>query len=71
MEISQLATAAKAAYQMLIAVNPTQNTYHMVNTSGFGESTKSGGCFDDLIEFEMKVHPDYRRSLAASLIERL
>ena len=30
-EISQLATAARAAYQMLIAVNLTQNTYHTVS----------------------------------------
>ena len=35
MEISQLATAAKAAYQMLIAVNLTQNTYHMVEYQRF------------------------------------
>lgn len=29
-EISQLATAARTAYQMLVAVNLTQNTYHML-----------------------------------------
>ncbi len=29
-EISQLVTAAKEAYQMLIAVNLSRNTYHMI-----------------------------------------
>lgn len=62
MEISQLATAAKAAYQMLIAVNLTQNTYHMVEYQRFPvKAPNPEGCFDDLIEFEMEgVHPDYR-----------
>ena len=61
-EISQLATAAKAAYQMLIAVNLTQNTYHMVEYQRFPvKAPNPEGCFDDLIEFEMEgVHPDYR-----------
>ena len=57
-EISQLATAAKAAYQMLIAVNLTQNTYHMVEYQRFPvKAPNPEGCFDDLIEFEMEgVH---------------
>ena len=61
-EISQLATAAKAAYQMLIAVNLTQNTYHMVEYQRFPvKAPNPEGRFDDLIEFEMEgVHPDYR-----------
>lgn len=61
-EISQLATAAKAAYQMLIAVNLTQNTYHMVEYQRFPvKAPDPEGRFDELIEFEMEaVHPDYR-----------
>ena len=61
-EISQLATAAKAAYQMLIAVNLTQNTYHMVEYQRFPvKAPEPEGCFDRLIEFELEtVHPDYR-----------
>lgn len=61
-EISQLATAAKAAYQMLIAVNLTQNTYHMMEYQRFPvKEPAAQGCFDDLIAFELgTVHPDYR-----------
>ncbi len=66
MEISQLATAAKEAYQMLIAVNLTQNTYHMVEYERFPvKSPEKQGCFDDLINFELAtVHPDYRDKFA-------
>ena len=61
-EISQLATAAKAAYQMLIAVNLTQNTYHMMEYQRFPvKEPAAQGCFDELIAFELgTVHPDYR-----------
>lgn len=61
-EISQLATAARAAYQMLIAVNLTQNTYHMLEYGRFPvKKPEDSGCFSDLIEFELAtVHPDYR-----------
>lgn len=61
-EISQLATAAKAAYQMLIAVNLTQNTYHMLEYERSQvKRPEDTGCFDDLIKFELDtVHPDYR-----------
>ena len=47
---------------MLIAVNLTQNTYHMVEYQRFPvKAPNPEGCFDDLIEFEMEgVHPDYR-----------
>lgn len=61
-EISQLATASRIAYQMLIAVNLTQNTYHMLEYDRYpvkkpGES----GRFDDLIQAEYAtVHPDYQ-----------
>jgi len=65
-EISQLATAAKAAYQMLIAVNLTQNTYHMVEYQRFPvKAPEPEGCFDRLIEFELEtVHPDYREEFS-------
>lgn len=65
-EISQLATAAKAAYQMLIAVNLTQNTYHMVEYQRFPvKAPEPEGCFDDLIAFELEtVHPDYREEFS-------
>ena len=56
MEISQLATAAKAAYQMLIAVNLTQNTYHMVKYQRFPvKAPEPEDRFDDLLEFELET----------------
>lgn len=61
-EISQLATAAEIAYQMLIAVNLTKNTYHMLRYDR-GPVKKPGisGSFCDLIQEELAtVHPDYR-----------
>lgn len=62
MEMSRLATAAQFAYQMLISVNLTQNTYHMVEYTRFPVSQpESFGCFDDLIAAELAtVHPDYQ-----------
>ena len=71
-EISQLATAAKAAYQMLIAVNLTQNTYHMVEYQRFPvKAPNPEGCFDDLIEFEMEgVHPDYREEFRSKFTRK-
>lgn len=61
-EISQLATAARAAYQMLIAVNLTQNTYHMLEYQRYPvEKPENEGCFNNLIKAELAtVHPDYR-----------
>ena len=56
MKISRLATAAKAAYQMLIAVNLTQNTYHMVKYQRFPvKAPEPEDRFDDLIEFELET----------------
>ncbi len=63
-EISQLATAARIAYQMLIAVNLTRNTYRMLEyeRDPVPEPAEEG-CFDALIEAEVRnVHPDYRAS---------
>lgn len=61
-EISQLATAARTAYQMLIAVNLTQNTYRMLEYARTPVAEpESSGCFDELIKSELgTVHPDYR-----------
>lgn len=61
-EISQLATAARIAYQMLIAVNLTQNTYHMLEYERYPvENPGAEGRFVDLIEAELStVHPDYQ-----------
>lgn len=61
-EISQLATAARAAYQMLIAVNVDQNTYEMLEYERYPvKRPEAEGCFDDLIAFEMDtVHPNYK-----------
>ena len=56
MEISQPATAAKAAYQMLIAVNLTQNTCHMVKYQRFPvKAPEPEDLFDDLLEFELET----------------
>ena len=62
MEISQLVTAAKEAYQMLIAVNLSKNTYHMIEYDRFPiKKPGDEGNFEDLIESELStVHPDYR-----------
>ncbi len=51
LDMSQLATAARVAYQMLIAVNLTQNTYQMLEYDRFPtKKAQESGCFDNLIE---------------------
>ena len=62
LEIRQLVTAAGIAYQMLIAVNLTQNTYHMLEyTREPVPKPGEAGAFDDLIAAELAtVHPDYQ-----------
>lgn len=67
MEVRQLATAARIAYQMLIAVNLTKNTYHMLEYDRKPvQEPENEGCFDDLIEFELlSVHPDFREEFKA------
>ena len=61
-EISQLVTAAKEAYQMLIAVNLSRNTYHMIEYDRYPiKKPGDEGSFEELIERELStVHPDYR-----------
>lgn len=62
-EISQLATAARTAYQMLIAVNLTRNTYDMLEYNRYPVSKPGeSGYFTDLIAAEYEtVHPDYQK----------
>ena len=62
----------KAAYQMLIAVNLTQNTYHMVEYQRFPvKEPDPEGRFDELIEFEMEaVHPDYREEFRSKFTRK-
>ena len=62
LEITQLATAARGAYEMLIAVNLTQNSYHMLEYDRFHtrKATESGR-FDDLIAVGAStVAPEFR-----------
>ena len=62
LEISQLATAAKIAYQMLIAVNLTRNSYRMLEYQRFPvRQPGEEGSFESLIQAELAtVHPDYQ-----------
>ena len=76
LEVSQLATAARSAYQMVIAVNLTQNTYHMLEYNRFPVKNPGvKGTFQDLIRSELStVHPNYREEFLqkfshASLID--
>lgn len=62
LEINQLATAAREAYQMLIAVNLTQNTYHLLeyDRAQMARPAETGN-FDDLLAQELRtVRPDCR-----------
>ena len=61
-EISQLATAARIAYEMLIAVNLTRNSYHMLEYERVpGKRPEDTGVFNDLIQLECDtVHPDHK-----------
>ena len=62
MEISQLATAARIAYQMLISVNLTKNSYYMMEYDHFHtKKAAKSGCFDELIEVGAStVAPEFR-----------
>lgn len=61
-DIFQLATAARVAYQMLIAANLTQNTYYMLEYERFAtKKAAETGIFDDLIMVGAStVDPDFR-----------
>lgn len=62
LEISQLATAVRGAYQMLISVNLTQNSYYMLEYDRFDtKKAATSGTFDDLITVGAStVDPDFR-----------
>ncbi len=72
LEMRQLATAASFAYEMLIAVNLTRNTYHMIQYARDSVSKPGdNGVFDDLIAAELAtVHPDSRAAFAAKFLRR-
>ncbi|MCH1981604.1 ATP-binding protein [Ruminococcus sp. OA3] len=61
-EISQLATAARLAFQMLISANLTKNTYHMLEYDEFSvKKAAPSGNFDELMEVEVStLDPDFR-----------
>ncbi len=51
MDVMMLMTAVQTAYDMIISVNLTQNTYHMIDYDRFGtHCAENMGVFDDLIE---------------------
>ncbi len=51
MEVMLLMTAVKTAYDMIISVNLTKNTYYMIDYDRFGTHCAGyDGVFDDLIE---------------------
>lgn len=62
LELGLLATAVKVAYQMLISVNLTQNSYYMMEYDQFHtRKAAESGVFDDLITLGAEtVHPDFR-----------
>lgn len=61
-EMSQLAAAVRAAYQMVISVNLSQNTYYMMEYDRFPTKKAARlGRFDELIEVGAStVDPEYR-----------
>lgn len=63
LEISQLAIAAQTAYQMVISVNLSMNTYHILTYERYPvKKPESEGSFDDLIATELlSVAPEYRQ----------
>lgn len=76
LEIVQLATAAKSAYQMLISANLTRNTYYMMEYDSFAtKKAAKSGIFDDLIDVGAStVDPAFREEFVrkfsrASLID--
>lgn len=66
-EMENLATAARIAYEMLIAVNLTKNTYYMMEYDRYSTKNASlSGCFDDLIAAEAEtVAPEYREEFVS------
>lgn len=62
LEITQLATAARVAYQMLISVNLTRNSYYMMEYERFRcKRAREQGNFDELIEVGIEsAHPAFR-----------
>lgn len=63
LEITQLAMAAHIAYEMLISVNLTRNTYYMMEYDQFRcRQAQEQGDFDKLIEVGIStLHPEFRQ----------
>ncbi len=52
LDVMMLMTAVQTAYDMIIAVNLTQNTYYMIDYERFQtHCAENGGVFDDLITY--------------------
>lgn len=62
LEMSKLVTAARIAYQMLIAVNLTQNSYYMIEYEHFcTKKAPENGIFDELIAISAStLAPEFR-----------
>lgn len=66
LDIAQLAIAAKVSYQMLISINLTQNTYHMLEYDRlhFCKAPESG-CFDELVQSGISIAaPEFQEKYA-------
>lgn len=65
-DISQLATAARIAFQMLISVNLTKNTYYMLEYENFAtKKAAEKGSFDELVEVGIStLDPDFKEEFS-------
>ncbi len=70
--IAQLMMVAAAkAYDLLISVNLTQNTYEIVEYQNFiNHKAMTEGCFDDLIETGLSTLPDEERPFFVKAFRR-
>ncbi len=58
MDVMLLMTAIQNAYDMIISVNLSKNTYHIIGYDRFGtHCADNGGIFDDLIKFGAESIP--------------
>lgn len=63
LEALQLMKGISSAYDMLISVNLTKNTYYMIGYERFlNHSADEDGCFDDLIEVGASTVPEPYRA---------
>lgn len=66
LERRQLSMAATQVYPVIVSVNLTQNTYHIIENQLFKtQDIPKKGNFDELLEQKMKIlHPDYQMEFA-------